>query len=54
MLTTILFVLALTTSIWITALIIFRAFYKLNIRAWQFILFALSWTATITHFINIW
>lgn len=54
MLTTILFVLALAASIWITALIIFRAFYKLNICAWHFILFALSWTATITHFINIW
>lgn len=54
MLTTILFVLALATSIWITALIIFRAFYKLNIHALQFILFALSWTATITHFIHIW
>ena len=52
--TTILFILALAISIWITALMIFRAFYKESICAWHFILFALSWTALITHFIDIW
>ncbi len=54
MLTTILFILTLATSIWVTALMIFRAFYQLSICAWHFILFALSWTALITHFIDIW
>ena len=54
MLTTILFVLALAVSIWVTVLMIFRAFYQLSIYAWHFILFTLSWTALVTHFINIW
>ena len=54
MLTTILFVLALATSIWITALMIARVLYNERIFAWHFIFFALSWTAIITHFIDIW
>lgn len=54
MLTTILFVWALATTIWVTAIMIFRAFYKTTIYALHFILFALGWTSIITHFIGIW
>lgn len=54
MLTTILFVLALAASIWITALMIVKVLYKASICVWHFIFFALSWTAIITHFIDIW
>ena len=51
---TILFVLSLAVAFWVTSLMIFRAITKNDIKAWMFILFAVSWTWVVTHFLDIW
>lgn len=49
----ILFCLCLLIAIWMTALIVVRIIYKQNLD-FQLIIFAISWTAIITHIMGIW